>query len=221
MRLNADFTRRVSVQTRHLPWRASPDGSVERRMLDRVGGEVARATTIVRYPPRSRFPAHEHELGEEFLVLEGIFSDEHGDYPRRAYVRNPPGSQHTPRSDDGCVIFVKLRQFQPEDDQHVVANPDHGWRSTDTPGLRCVPLHTFQCERVRLLQLAAGFSGRRRLWPGGAEYLVLDGICRDQDGSYPAGTWLRLPPGSQQTLSSDTGAMLYLKSGHLSGQDGI
>lgn len=216
MKLNSNFTERVCEQTRDLPWQPSPDGSVERRMLDRVGAEVARATTIVRYPPDSRFPAHAHGLGEEFLVLDGVFSDEHGDYPELTYVRNPPASRHTPRSAGGCVIFVKLRQFRPGDNQHVVARPDHAWQPAGTTGLRWVPLHSFECEHVRLLQLAAGFRGGRRHWPGGAEYLVLDGACQDEDGSYPAGTWLRLPPGSRQTLNSESGAMLYLKTGHLS-----
>ncbi|GAL13613.1 hypothetical protein JCM19233_4618 [Vibrio astriarenae] len=50
--------------------------------LDRVGGEVARATSIVRYKPNSAFSPHTHDGGEEFFVLEGVFSDEHGDYPQ-------------------------------------------------------------------------------------------------------------------------------------------
>lgn len=77
--------------------------------------EVARATSIVRYAPESRFAEHIHELGEEFLVLEGMFSDEHGDYGAGTYVRNPPGSSHSPYTVDGCTIFVKLRQFDPAD----------------------------------------------------------------------------------------------------------
>jgi hypothetical protein len=61
-------------------------------MLDRIGDEVARATSIVRYAPASHFSPHVHDGGEEFLVLEGTFQDEHGDYPVGSYVRNPPTS---------------------------------------------------------------------------------------------------------------------------------
>ena len=115
MELNADFARRAAVHAAAMPWVASPMAGVERRMLDRVGGEVARATSIVRYAPGSHFAPHRHDGGEEFLVLEGVFQDEHGDYPPGTYVRNPPGTSHQPGSSPGCTIFVKLWQFDPRD----------------------------------------------------------------------------------------------------------
>src|ERR687887_1848093 len=115
MEINADFSRRVAVHAARLPWVPSPMAGVERRMLDRIGGEVARATSIVPYAARSRFSPHTHGGGEEFLVLEGVFQDEHGDYPAGTYVRNPPTSRHTPGSESGCIIFVKLWQFDPAD----------------------------------------------------------------------------------------------------------
>jgi len=112
MRLNADFRQRVLVHAAELPWVASPVTGVERRMLDRIGEEVARATSLVRYAPGSRFSRHVHGGGEEFLVLEGVFQDEHGDYPAGSYVRNPPHSAHTPASAGGCVIFVKPTRWR-------------------------------------------------------------------------------------------------------------
>src|SRR5262245_65160348 len=114
--VNADFSQRVVIETDALPWLASPQAGVQRRMLDRIGGEVARATSLVRYAPASVFPAHGHAQGEEFLVLEGIFADEHGEYPEGVYVRNPPGSRHSPRTAAGCVILVKLRQMPPAEE---------------------------------------------------------------------------------------------------------
>jgi anti-sigma factor ChrR (cupin superfamily) len=81
LKLNADFSKRAVVHAATLAWTASPVPGVERRMLDRIGDEVARATSIVRYAPRSCFPPHVHGGGEEFLVLEGVFQDEHGDFP--------------------------------------------------------------------------------------------------------------------------------------------
>src|SRR4029453_8145250 len=115
MQLNADFSQRAVVHAAMLEWTRSPIAGVERRMLDRIGGEVARATSIVRYAPGSRFSRHTHSGGEEFFVLEGVFQDERGDYPAGSEVRNPPDSSHTPGSRPGCVIFVKLRQFDPDD----------------------------------------------------------------------------------------------------------
>ncbi|MCG8563319.1 MAG: cupin domain-containing protein, partial [Hyphomicrobiales bacterium] len=119
MELNADFSRRAVVHAAELDWTASPMPGVDRRMLDRIGDEVARATSIVRYAPESRFSEHVHGGGEEFLVLDGVFQDEHGDFPAGSYIRNPPQSRHTPGSAPGCTIFVKLWQFDPDDRSHV------------------------------------------------------------------------------------------------------
>src|SRR5579863_2765724 len=115
MELNADFSRPVVVHAARLAWTPSPIAGVERRMLDRIGDEMARATSIVRYAPASHFSPHTHGGGEEFLVLDGVFQDEHGDYPAGSYVRNPPTSRHTPGSAPGCLLFVKLWQFDPAD----------------------------------------------------------------------------------------------------------
>ena len=105
-----------------MPWEPSPMNGVYRRKLDRIGDEVARATTIVKYAPQSYFNPHTHSGGEEFFVLEGIFSDEHGDYPAGSYVRNPIGSRHKPFSHNGCTIFVKLHQFDKADTQQFSIN---------------------------------------------------------------------------------------------------
>ena len=115
MKINADFGARVAVHAARIDWVPSPVKGVERKMLDRIGDEVARATSIVRYAPGSRFSAHTHDGGEEFLVLDGVFQDEHGDFAAGSYVRNPPESHHAPGSVPGCTIFVKLRQFDPKD----------------------------------------------------------------------------------------------------------
>jgi anti-sigma factor ChrR (cupin superfamily) len=119
MKLNADLSQRAVVYSEELAWVASPLAGVDRRMLERDGEEVARATSVVRYAPDSSFDAHTHGGGEEFLVLEGVFSDEHGDFGPGMYVRNPPGSRHTPRSGPGCTILVKLRQMAPDDQDYV------------------------------------------------------------------------------------------------------
>ena len=137
MTINADRSRPALVHASRLPWVPSPEPGVERRLLERNGGEVAVASSIVRYRAGSRFAAHTHALGEEFLVLEGTFSDEHGHYPAGAYVRNPPGTSHAPFSEDGCVIFVKLRQMAPDDtDRARVLKRDRIWAPAGIPGTR-------------------------------------------------------------------------------------
>ena len=111
MNINADYSKKIVINHHDLPWIQSPESGVERRMLERLGGEVAKATSIVRYQPDSQFQMHTHEFGEEILVLDGIFSDETGNYPAGTYVMNPPGSSHAPFSETGCTLFVKLRHL--------------------------------------------------------------------------------------------------------------
>lgn len=216
MKIHADLGTRAFALAGDLPWRWSPDRSVQRRMLDRDGAEVARATSLVRYPAGSQFPSHVHGAGEEFLVLEGVFSDEFGDYPAGTYVRNPPGSAHAPSSRDGCLIFVKLRQFAPDDLARVVVDTARAPFSPGrNPALEELELHRFGTERVRLVRATSDAVSDEILWPGGAEFLLLRGALSDAEGHYPAGAWLRLPPGARQNLKISAGAEFYLKSGHL------
>jgi len=214
--IHADFSQQVRLYTPDMPWEPSPMPGVERRKLDRMGDEVARATSLVRYAPQSYFAEHEHGGGEEFLVLEGTFCDEHGQYPAGSYVRNPIGSRHTPFSPDGCVIWVKLHQFDPQDtDRVVIDTTAQEFRPGLVPGLSVLPLHQFQHESCALVRWAPGtqFSAHRH-W-GGEEILVLEGVFSDEHGDYPAGTWIRSPHGSEHTPFSDPGCLIYVKTGHL------
>lgn len=216
--VNADFSRRVVIATGEMPWIPSPQAGVERRMLDRIGGEVARATSLVRYAPASSFPAHEHALGEEFLVLDGVFSDEHGDYPAGTYVRNPPNSRHTPRTAPGCTIFVKLRQMAlSERDRIVIDSNIVEWTATAQSGLQRLALFsaTDAREQVALERLDAGAGPADADCPGGEEIFILSGDLRDESGIYRAGTWIRNPAGFRRSLQSNGGATYWVKRGHL------
>lgn len=216
MKLHADFSQRVVLHTNAMDWIASPAGGVERKMLDRIGEEKARATSIVRYAAGSAFPEHEHPLGEEFFVLEGVFSDEHGDYPAGTYVRNPDGTRHSPFSKEGCTILVKLRQFTAGDDRQFSIDTCTGeWQPRGLPGLSAMPLHEFGEETVRLVKFEPGARVEDDPHPGGEELLVLEGVLRDEHGTYPQGTWLRQPDGSRHAPWSEEGCVLWVKRGHL------
>jgi len=217
MDLNSDFDRRVVLNTHDLAWSASPLPGVERRMLDRVGGEVARATSIVRYAAGSHFDRHVHGGGEEILVLEGVFSDEHGDHPAGTYLRNPPGSAHTPFSQDGCTLFVKLWQFAPGDTEVVrIDTTSAPWYPGLVPGLSVLPLHEHEGVSTALVRWAPDTRFNTHTHPGGEEILVLEGLFRDEDGEYPAGTWLRNPRWSRHTpFTGPEGALIYVKVGGL------
>jgi len=217
MRINADFSQRVVIRPEDYRWVNSPMQGVERMMLDRIGDEVARATSLVRYAPSSTFPEHVHGGGEEFLVLEGVFGDERARYPAGTYVRNPIGTRHSPRvGEQGCVIFVKLHQFDASDDTPVVIDTRAAeWPPPETPGIQVLPLHRHGSEQVALLRLAPGTSWTQAN-RGGEEILVLEGRFSDEQAGYPAGTWLRYPHGSMHdAFTGDAGALLYMKTGHL------
>jgi anti-sigma factor ChrR (cupin superfamily) len=222
MEVNADFSQRVLIDTNALDWIPSPLAGVERRMLDRVGDEVARATSIVRYATGSTFSPHTHSGGEEFFVLEGVFSDEHGDYGPGFYIRNPVGSAHTPSSEGGCTILVKLWQMDPDDKEFVRVDTANGdWQSTGIDGVDTLPLHEHGPERVMLFRMVPGTSTPLHGHAGGEEILVLEGELADEHGRYPQGNWLRSPPGTRHAPFSDTGCVIYVKLGHLAAVRGL
>jgi anti-sigma factor ChrR (cupin superfamily) len=215
--INVDFSQRVVIDTRIQGWISSPEPGVDRQPLDRIGGEQARATSLVRYAAGSSFAAHEHSAGEEFLVLAGTFSDEHGDYPAGTYVRNPPGSSHRPFSPQGCTLFVKLRQFAPDDVTRVVINTRAAtWSKMSDLGLSRLPLHRHGNEKVELVRFAPNAHVQSDPHSGGEEVLVLEGVLSDEAGHYTAGVWVRDPPGSSHAPFSATGCVIYVKNGHLS-----
>ena len=217
MELNADFSKRVLLHTDEIDWVASPMAGVCRRMLDRIGGEVARATSVVRYDPGSRFSAHVHGGGEEFMVLEGVFQDEHGDFPAGSYIRNPPQSSHTPGSEEGCVILVKLWQFDADDRTQVRIDTNTSSMDEDPerPGVRVARLHADRREEVRLetwlpetrVELQTG---------GGAELFVLEGGFQTNSERLRRYSWLRIPRGdSLSATAGSQGARIWIKTGHL------
>jgi anti-sigma factor ChrR (cupin superfamily) len=216
MQINTDLSKKLALNCGELPWLASPQKGVERVMLERDGDEVARATSLVRYAPKSSFSRHPHDLGEEFLVLEGEFQDEHGQYPAGTYVKNPPGSSHTPFTDTGCTLFVKLRYLDPLDVERVVINTHSSdWFAGMVPGLTVLPLSSFGTTSTALVRWAPGtyFNPHRHF--GGEEIFVIDGVFGDEHGRYPKGTWLRSPHMSAHKPFSVEGCTIFVKTGHL------
>ncbi|MGX9694614.1 cupin domain-containing protein [Achromobacter anxifer] len=213
MLVNADFSRRAIVAPDQYVWIKSPQSGVERVMLDRLGGEKARATSIVRYAPDSHFPHHQHPGGEEIFVLSGTFSDDDANYPSGWYLRNPPGSSHRPFTDAGAIIFVKLWQMPAGEDRRIridTGSPDI-W--TGPQGQESCMLFASEHEQVRLQR----FSPQQSIVSaeaGGSELLVLAGEVMLDGSSYQRGTWMRLPAGDALDLASGPrGATIYLKTG--------
>jgi anti-sigma factor ChrR (cupin superfamily) len=238
MKLYADLTKRVVVNTSKLQWISSPTQGVLRRMLDRDGDEVARATTIVKFVENSSFPKHTHGGGEEFFVLEGVFSDENGDYGEGYYVRHPIDSSHTPFSKTGCVILVKLRQMTDKTEKTLIVDTlsksdthsefrrnkltqTGNWEKVSENHFRMKLFESLKTgERVFLERWEKGFKYSPQKMVGGEEMLVLEGDFEEKIGDdvykYEKGTWIRNPSTfvSKERFTKN-GCKLWVKTGHL------
>jgi anti-sigma factor ChrR (cupin superfamily) len=216
--INGDLSVRVAMDTTAMPWTGSPSGSVWRKRVHLVGpAESGQVTSVVRYEPSATFPAHDHPDGEEILVLEGVFSDEHGDWPAGTFLLNPEGFRHAPFSRAGCLLFVKLRQFAGRERSHVVVDT-HAlpWQRTSRPGVARKELYRQPgfSDRVFLEQWTADMDGVAS-YAEGAELFVLEGEFFDEAGTYAAGCWLRFPAGARYRPRTARGCTLYVKEAGL------
>ena len=215
MNINDDFSQRVVLSHHDLPWIPSPELGVERRMLERQGGEIAKATSIVRYQAGSKFQAHHHALGEEIFVLDGIFSDETGDYPAGTYIMNPPGSSHAPFSESGCTLFVKLRHLGSDQlEREIINTTTAPWYQGMVPGLNVMPLMQQGSGSTLVKWAPKTFFNPHRHY-GGEEIFVVEGVFEDEHGRYPTGSWIRSPHMSMHKPFSKEGCIIFVKTGHL------
>lgn len=225
--LNGDLSRSVCIDTQAMAWEPSPGGEVLRKRLHRVGPpESGQVTSLVRYPAGARFPAHDHPDGEEILVLAGIFSDEQGDWPAGSYLLNPEGFRHAPFSEEGCLLFVKLRQYSGSAREHVAHATDAlAWEAGDDPAIETKTLYSdARHPDAMLLERWQPGAEIERALPGGAEILALSGSYEDERGTHAAQSWQRLPVDCHWKARSEAGCTLYVKTGGLaelrSGQAG-
>jgi len=218
LKLNADLSQRCVVDGNALAWQTSPSPLVHRRLLERDGGEIARATSIVQYDAGAKFALHEHGLGEEILVLDGTLGDEFGDYGPGTYLKNPPGSSHAPFSVGGCTLFVKLRHLPPDDTKRVVVHTRKSpWFQGMVDGLKVMPLSEFGTSHTAMVRWAPQTYFNPHRHYGGEEIYVVEGVFSDEYGSYPQGSWIRSPHLSQHKPFSVEGCLILVKTGHLLG----
>ena len=215
--VNGDMSQRVAVDTAAMPWQSSPSGSVFRKRLHRVGpAEAGEVTSLVRFVPGATFSEHQHPDGEEILVLEGTFSDQEGDWGQGSYLLNPHGSLHQPFSREGCLLFVKLRQYRGEGRPRLKIDTEElSWTAGAKVGIEQKTLFDDPrfADSSRLERWAPGTSPGVRRFPGGAEIFVLEGDLADEEGRYTRGWWLRLPTSSKHRPVTESGCVLYLKVG--------
>lgn len=215
--LNQDYTKRVVIDTGSQAWEESYAGGVARKKLERQAEESGKATSIVRYEAGARFPTHNHPAGEEIFVLEGVFSDENGDYPAGTYIRNPAGTSHAPFSEQGCVIFVKLCYFDAQDNEQIVVDTHESqWLPGLVDGLEVMPLHSFASEHTALVKWKPGTKFKSHKHWGGEEIFVLRGTFSDELGHYSEGCWMRSPHLSEHLpFVEEQETVILVKTGHL------
>jgi len=212
--INLDFTKKVVINTQQQNWIDSPMAGVRRKPLARSSDQV-HITSIVEYASGSSFSEHPHPQGEEIFVLEGVFSDQDGDYPAGSYLRNPPNSRHTPFSKLGCLIFVKLNQFDKNDLQTVRINSAENEWLQGIGNLQVMPLHDFEGQHTALVKWPAGEKFQPHKHFGGEEILVISGTFQDEFGIYPKHTWIRSPHMSQHDPFVEEPTIILVKTGHL------
>jgi quercetin dioxygenase-like cupin family protein len=216
MRINDELSKPVLVHAAKMDWVASPSAGVDRRMLFRIGDEVARATSVVRYARGSAFPRHTHGGGEEFLVLEGVFQDEHGDYPAGTYLRNPPGTSHVPASKEGCTIFVRLWQFRKGDQVQIAHQQGQGQPVAPRAGaIKATVLFDDGHEEVRLEDWQPGETIKVAN-ARGLEFFVVSGSVKIGSEVLEAQGWGRLPAGAELNATvGPQGARIWMKAAPL------
>lgn len=235
--LNMNFLESLSLPYHADHWQPSPANGVWRYPLEREQAESGHVTSLVRFEPGARFPEHLHPMGEEFWVLEGVFSDENGDYPAGTYARHPPGSRHGSFTEHGCTIFVKLNQFAIDDNQWLTVLPEQQLWLSGSAGYRRLPLHHHNGVHTSVLHFPDGGTFPACCYKGGLELLVLSGsltnsalAARDTEAgtetspenstekndTFERLSWLRFAPGSQPHLQVAADTQLWVRTGHLS-----
>ena len=210
-----DFSKVACVRPDDQQWLKSPADGVSRFPLEREAEESGHTTSFVKFEANSFFPAHQHPQGEELYVLEGVFSDENGDYPAGTYIRNPPGSSHRPFTKEGCTLFVKLDQFQSDDSEQVVLRPEDQKWQTGIGNLKVTLLHAHKTESTALVFWPKNEVFQSHKHFGGEEIVVIKGRFIDEHGEYPAGSWVRSPHMSKHSPYVKEETLILVKVGHL------
>lgn len=212
--LNGDMSRRLLLRSSEMAWTPSPMAGVDRKRFHRVGPpESGQVTSLVRYAPGSTFRSHPHPEGEEILVLEGVFSDERGDWPAGTWLANPEGFEHAPHSEPGCLLFVKLRQYPGARPQQAIDT--HAADADYRPGAQAgsaLPLLSDPGfpERITVERWPAGAT-LALFAAGGVELFVVSGALRIDGEPLDARGFLRLPPEQPAKVVVQADAQVWIK----------
>lgn len=86
-----------------MEWQPFHPGVSIIRLYQEADGHSA---ALLRYDPGASVPTHDHPGFEHIIILSGSQIDERGTHPAGSVLVNPPGSSHSVRSPDGCVVLA-------------------------------------------------------------------------------------------------------------------
>ena len=178
-------------------------------------------------PAESRISLRSLQAGEsmthdgakllEILVVRGQLSLNGEALGPASYVRLSPGVSVTFTSTEASMVYLNERTpTEPEKDSFALRGNELDWRQGMVPGLKVTSLHQGLTKHTALVRWAPETRFNPHTHVGGEEILVLEGVFRDEHGSYPAGTWIRSPHMSNhRPFTGPEGATILVKVGHL------
>ena len=160
-----------------------------------------------------------HDGGKllEVLVVRGLLSLNGETLGPASYARLVPGVPATFTSTEASMVYLNERTpTEPEADSFALRGNSLDWRQGMVPGLKVTSLHQGLTKHTALVRWAPETRFNPHTHVGGEEILVLEGVFRDEHGSYPAGTWIRSPHMSNhRPFTGPEGATILVKVGHL------
>ena len=211
MNLHSDHSLRIVVDATDLYSGQAGDRPLEKRAV----------------PTDSRITLRSFEAGEsmthdgakllEILVVRGQLSLNGEALGPASYVRLSPGVSVTFTSTEASMVYLNERTpTEPEKDSFAIRGDKLDWRQGMVPGLKVTSLHQGLTKHTALVRWAPETRFNPHTHVGGEEILVLEGVFRDEHGSYPAGTWIRSPHMSNhRPFTGPEGATILVKVGHL------
>ncbi|MBO1519377.1 cupin domain-containing protein [Oceanisphaera pacifica] len=104
----------------------------------------------------------------------------------------------------------------------AIHNQADNWQASPANGVWRYPLEREQAESghvTSLVRFDANSYFPEHLHPLGEEFWVLEGTFSDESGDYPAGSYVRNPPGSRHRSFTRDGCMIFVKLNQFSAQD--
>jgi anti-sigma factor ChrR (cupin superfamily) len=218
--VNANANKVAFMDTRTMAWEDTEWPGVQRKVLEFVNHpKMGRETSILKLAAGASLPTTTWAERLDFFVIEGACSDEQGSYGKHTFVRQPPGTTQTLRSDVGCTLYAKWRvPIHKEVARIVIDAMTAQWGEFPHRGADVLHLYPNKdgIETGRI-----GHVHTHRKLPShdhsiGEETLVLEGVLKDEFASYEAGTWFRMPCGvAHAPYTEDLRCKMLIREGDL------